>query len=525
MILFTKISSYVLIRIFKIKFVLITYENFAKNFIKSLVVFSLVIILSTSTVFSEETNSITNLSNTAEQYFLNGEYKEAIEIYDDILDNFPTNSKIREMKAIALSNIRLQTTLAAQPGSTSIQHDPYYLNEKSMIEFYKVLEIDPNSVIALNGLGLGFGNFAEYDEAKKYFEKALKLDPDNHISKNYLDYVKIIAKKYPIKFTEKPAYLLKLEETNIPYWIKNNAGWWAEDKISDSDFISGIQYLIENKIINISSQNIKKNVSDDVPTWIKNNAGWWAEDKISDEVFVLGIKYLIENGIMKISTQENSELVKKELERKAWNFKQYLTNIQTDIKNEKRFIAHTNPSSEVMKKYWKNYHKWNLDQYLSLPSNSFPDSKIYLDDDVYHIEYNVYVNKQPKGLPLDHVSTLKNAFTFWENAVLTTNDGKKAFVKFYQVDTKADANIWVTWVMRNLGEGVLGHANLGKGIVEVGLGGYGCDGTTQLFTINTVETIMTHELGHSLGFKHSTNTNNIMYPSIKDAMYAYCLLS
>ena len=123
--LFTKISSYVLIRIFKIKFVLIMYENFAKNFIKSLVVFSLVIILSTSTVFSEETNNTTNLSNTAEQYFLNGEYREAIEIYDDILDNFPTNSKIREMKAIALSNIRLQTTLAAQPGSTSIQHDPY----------------------------------------------------------------------------------------------------------------------------------------------------------------------------------------------------------------------------------------------------------------------------------------------------------------------------------------------------------------------------------------------------------------
>ena len=29
------------------------------------------------------------------------------------------------------------------------------------------------------------------------------------------------------------------EEIEIPAWIKNNAGWWAEDNISDNDFIKG----------------------------------------------------------------------------------------------------------------------------------------------------------------------------------------------------------------------------------------------------------------------------------------------
>ena len=39
--------------------------------------------------------------------------------------------------------------------------------------------------------------------------------------------------------------------TKIPFWVKNNAGWWADDKISDTDFVSGLQYLIDKKIFQI----------------------------------------------------------------------------------------------------------------------------------------------------------------------------------------------------------------------------------------------------------------------------------
>ena len=37
----------------------------------------------------------------------------------------------------------------------------------------------------------------------------------------------------------------------IPVWVKNNAGWWADDLIGDSDFVSGIQYLITEGIMNV----------------------------------------------------------------------------------------------------------------------------------------------------------------------------------------------------------------------------------------------------------------------------------
>ncbi len=38
-------------------------------------------------------------------------------------------------------------------------------------------------------------------------------------------------------------------ETKIPEWIKNNAGWWSEGLIADSEFVSGIQYLITKGIM------------------------------------------------------------------------------------------------------------------------------------------------------------------------------------------------------------------------------------------------------------------------------------
>ena len=79
-------------------------------------------------------------------------------------------------------------------------------------------------------------------------------------------------------------------------------------------------------------------------------------------------------------------------------------------------------------------------------------------------------------------------------------------------------------MVRDLGEGVLGHANLGKGVVEVALGGYGCDGNFQLYHVDTVEYIMTHELGHGIGLKHSDDQNSIMFPTMKNTMYAYCVL-
>jgi len=90
----------------------------------------------------------------------------------------------------------------------------------------------------------------------------------------------------------------------IPEWIKNNAGWWAEGKIFDASFIAGIQWLITNDIITVSSTGEEAKSGYEIPKWIKNNAGWWASGEIPDSAFLSGLEWLIEHGIIIVNLPE-----------------------------------------------------------------------------------------------------------------------------------------------------------------------------------------------------------------------------
>jgi len=102
-------------------------------------------------------------------------------------------------------------------------------------------------------------------------------------------------------------------QEKVPGWIKNNAKWWAEGQIGDSDFVSGIQYMIKEKIMVIPDlpKDTQMELKDEkramgmereqnVPDWVRNNAGWWADGLISEDDFLNGIKYLVEKGIIRI---------------------------------------------------------------------------------------------------------------------------------------------------------------------------------------------------------------------------------
>ena len=89
----------------------------------------------------------------------------------------------------------------------------------------------------------------------------------------------------------------------IPDWIKTTSGWWAEGMVTDKEFVDGIEFMVKNEFIksptiqvvdsSVTSQTLTGEIV--VPEWIKNNAGWWAEGLIGDSDFISGIEFMIKN--------------------------------------------------------------------------------------------------------------------------------------------------------------------------------------------------------------------------------------
>jgi hypothetical protein len=102
------------------------------------------------------------------------------------------------------------------------------------------------------------------------------------------------------------------EDTQIPDWVKNVAGWWANGEISENIFLTGIEYLINNNIISIPFMPCSGKTENQtifspanlVPDWVKNNAGWWATDQIEGTDFINGIEYLINKQIIFIDNKK-----------------------------------------------------------------------------------------------------------------------------------------------------------------------------------------------------------------------------
>ena len=97
-------------------------------------------------------------------------------------------------------------------------------------------------------------------------------------------------------------------QEQVPSWVKNTAGWWATDAISETEFVNAIEFLINHQIIHVSTHSFTGQ-SEQVPSWVKNTAGWWATDAISETEFVNAIEFLIQNNIITIENDVSSSLL------------------------------------------------------------------------------------------------------------------------------------------------------------------------------------------------------------------------
>ncbi len=242
----------------------------------------------------------------AEKMIIKEFYKEALSYTEKFLKTNPDDKEILYANGLALFVLGKY--------------------DETVTTMNKVLKISPDNVPALYTKGMALSKAQKYDEALEQLDKVLKINPEHYkaisnialIYKNQENFEKAI--EYYDKFLEinpndvdvmknKAEALVELgkdEEAQtkpqIPDWIRNNAKWWAQGAISDNDFVSGIQYLIKEEIMQIPETTRLPTVgeSNEIPAWIKNNADWWSQGLISDDDFVKGIQYLVEKGIIKI---------------------------------------------------------------------------------------------------------------------------------------------------------------------------------------------------------------------------------
>jgi hypothetical protein len=78
--------------------------------------------------------------------------------------------------------------------------------------------------------------------------------------------------------------------------------WISEPAVTDQDFARALGFLIEREVIKIPYTSTGDETITKIPDWIKINAGWWVDDKISDTEFTLSLQYLIEKGIILVNT-------------------------------------------------------------------------------------------------------------------------------------------------------------------------------------------------------------------------------
>ena len=131
-------------------------------------------------------------------------------------------------------------------------------------------------------------NFPSLDRSPQYYIDRYNNEPSY---KSWFD----------SQFPEKSIYDILGFSSYIPDWIKTYAELWATGDISDSEFITGLDFMLEHNIIVIPNlQYSEQNFVSNIPNWIRNNADWWANDLISQQEFVNSLEYLIEEQIIEI---------------------------------------------------------------------------------------------------------------------------------------------------------------------------------------------------------------------------------
>ena len=137
-------------------------------------------------------------------------------------------------------------------------------------------------------------------------EKFMMINHSIHPTK----YVIIVYGLSPLDV--KPSGFFETLEINIPFnestvskfvpdWIKKPASFWIQGHTSDIEFVSAMQYLVNEGIIVLPQTETIQDSGENIPIWIKETVGFWVDGHTTDAEFTSAIQYLVKQGIIVLS--------------------------------------------------------------------------------------------------------------------------------------------------------------------------------------------------------------------------------
>ena len=142
-------------------------------------------------------------------------------------------------------------------------------------------------------------------------------------------------------------------------------------------------FIILGSTITIQAQE-----DDNIPSWVKQTALWWGEGIITDSEFVSSIEYLVNNKIVKTTESKDERFIEK---YKAWakkeikKYKDDSEQLRKDIENQWKKINNLEDENKKLKDEIKNQQSKYSDEYKYSTSLETGYDKL-LDD------YNLLVN-------------------------------------------------------------------------------------------------------------------------------------
>ena len=83
---------------------------------------------------------------------------------------------------------------------------------------------------------------------------------------------------------------------------------WTFEKIDDKEFLKILEYMIENKFIQVPENKEFENLKElKMLSWVRSNLDLWSQNNISDDEFYKNINWLEQNKFIKIEKQVKTD--------------------------------------------------------------------------------------------------------------------------------------------------------------------------------------------------------------------------